>query len=89
MFRSVDILELSELEDLLTFHHHTLRLYCSLCSLGNARVSHAICSYLDQSQILHAIQNPHLPGLLRSVLYQLLIQVGAELLSSSLFTGWK
>ncbi|XP_056903963.1 ryanodine receptor 2-like isoform X5 [Takifugu flavidus] len=73
--RSFDILELSELEDLLTFHHHTLRLYCSLCSLGNTRVSHAICSYMDQSQILHAIQNPHLPGLLRSVFYELLIQV--------------
>uniref|UniRef100_H3C4X6 Ryanodine receptor 2b (cardiac) n=1 Tax=Tetraodon nigroviridis TaxID=99883 RepID=H3C4X6_TETNG len=73
--RCVDILELSELDDLLTFHLHTLRLYCSLCSLGNTRVSHAICSYLDTSQFLHAIQNPHLPGLLRSVFYQLLIQV--------------
>lgn len=85
MFRSFDILELSELEDLLTFHHHTLRLYCSLCSLGNTRVSHAICSYMDQSQILHAIQNPHLPGLLRSVFYQLLIQVSLAL-SLSVFT---
>lgn len=82
MSRCVDILELSELDDLLTFHLHTLRLYCSLCSLGNTRVSQAICSYLDQSQFLHAIQNPHLPGLLRSVFYQLLIQVSVGLGSS-------
>ncbi|XP_071336383.1 ryanodine receptor 2 isoform X3 [Trachinotus anak] len=73
--RCVDILELSELDDLLTFHRHTLLLYCSLCTLGNTRVSHALCSHVDQSQVLHAIQNPHLPGPLRSAFYQLLIQV--------------
>ncbi|XP_078017038.1 ryanodine receptor 2 [Epinephelus lanceolatus] len=73
--RSVDILELSEHDDLLTFHHHTLLLYCSLCALGNTRVCHALCSHVDQSQVLHAIQNPHLPGLLRTAFYQLLIQV--------------
>uniref|UniRef100_A0A8C3ABS1 Ryanodine receptor 2 n=1 Tax=Cyclopterus lumpus TaxID=8103 RepID=A0A8C3ABS1_CYCLU len=73
--RSVNILELSELDDLLTFHHHTLLLYCSLCALGNTRVCHALCSHVDQSQILHAIQNPHLPGPLRSAFYQLLTQV--------------
>ena len=71
----MDILELSERHDLLTFHHHTLLLYCSLCALGNARVSHALCSYLDQSQLLYAIQNPYLPGPLRTALYKLLIQV--------------
>ncbi|KAM3606327.1 uncharacterized protein V6R79_014397 [Siganus canaliculatus] len=73
--RSVDILELSELNDLLTFHHCTLLLYCSLCALGNTRVCHALCSHVDQSQVLHAIQNPYLPGLLRSAFYELLIQV--------------
>uniref|UniRef100_A0A3B4UXI4 Ryanodine receptor 2-like n=1 Tax=Seriola dumerili TaxID=41447 RepID=A0A3B4UXI4_SERDU len=73
--RCVDILELSELDDLLTFHRHTLLLYCSLCTLGNTRVCHALCSHVDQSQVLHAIQNPHLPGPLRSAFYQLLIQV--------------
>ncbi|XP_028459753.1 LOW QUALITY PROTEIN: ryanodine receptor 2 [Perca flavescens] len=73
--RSVDILELSELDDLLTFHHHTLLLYCSLCAFGNTRVCHVLCSHVDQSQVLHAIQNPHLPGPLRSAFYQLLIQV--------------
>lgn len=75
--RCVDILELSELDDLLTFHHHTLLLYCSLCALGNTRVCHALCSHVDQSQVLHAIQNPHLPGPLRSAFYKLLIQVVA------------
>ncbi|XP_041802824.1 ryanodine receptor 2-like [Chelmon rostratus] len=73
--RCVDISELSEFDDLLTFHHHTLLLYCSLCTHGNTRVCHALCSYVDQSQVLHAIQNPHLPGRLRSAFYQLLIQV--------------
>ncbi|KAM4591284.1 ryanodine receptor 2 isoform 1-T1 [Odontesthes bonariensis] len=73
--RSVDILELSELDDLFTFHHNTLLLYCSLCALGNYRVCHALCSHVDQSQFFYAIQNPHLPGLLRSAYYQLLIQV--------------
>ncbi|KAF3708096.1 Ryanodine receptor 2 [Channa argus] len=73
--RCVDILELSELEDLLTFHHHTLLLYCSLCAFGNTRVCHALCSHVDQSQVLYVIQNPSLPGLLRSAFYQLLIQV--------------
>uniref|UniRef100_A0A671YWR5 Ryanodine receptor 2 n=1 Tax=Sparus aurata TaxID=8175 RepID=A0A671YWR5_SPAAU len=73
--RCVDILELSELDDLLTFHHRTLLLYCSLCAVGNTRVCHALCSHVDQSQLLHAIQNPHLPGPLRSAFYQLLIQV--------------
>ncbi|XP_039477547.1 ryanodine receptor 2 [Oreochromis aureus] len=73
--RCVDILELSELDDLLTFHHNTLLLYCSLCALGNTRVCHALCSHVDQSQILYAIQDPYLPGLLRSAFYQLLFQV--------------
>ncbi|KAM9726666.1 ryanodine receptor 2-like [Menidia menidia] len=73
--RSVDILELSELDDLFTFHHNTLLLYCSLCALGNTRVCHALCSHVDQSQFLYAIQNPHLAGPLRSAYYQLLIQV--------------
>ncbi|XP_034536962.1 ryanodine receptor 2 [Notolabrus celidotus] len=73
--RCVDILELSECEDLLTFHHSTLLLYCSLCALGNTRVCHVLCSHVDQSQLFHAIQDPHLPGQLRSAFYQLLIQV--------------
>lgn len=74
-FRCVDILELAEHDDLLTFHYHTLLLYCSLCAFGNTRVCHALCSHVDQSQLLHALSNPSLPGLLRSAFYQLLIQV--------------
>ncbi|XP_068597641.1 ryanodine receptor 2-like [Brachionichthys hirsutus] len=73
--RCIDILELSEVGDLLTFHHRTLLLYCSLCTLGNTRVCHALCSHVDQSQFLYAIQSPRLHGLLRSVFYELLIQV--------------
>ncbi|XP_062422699.1 ryanodine receptor 2 [Pungitius pungitius] len=73
--RCVNILELSEHGDLLNFHHHTLLLYCSLCALGNSRVCHALCSHVDQSQFFHAIKNPHLPSLLRSAFFQLLIQV--------------
>ncbi|XP_015230090.1 PREDICTED: ryanodine receptor 2-like [Cyprinodon variegatus] len=73
--RCVDILELSELDDLLTFHQNILLLYSSLAAFGNNRVCHALCSHVDQSQILYAIQNPNLPGQLRSAYYQLLIQV--------------
>uniref|UniRef100_A0A3P9P1U2 Ryanodine receptor 2 n=1 Tax=Poecilia reticulata TaxID=8081 RepID=A0A3P9P1U2_POERE len=73
--RCVDILELSELDDLLAFHQNVLLLYCSLCALGNTRVCHALCSHVDQSQILYAIQNPHLAGPLRLAYYQLFIQV--------------
>ncbi|KAM9364976.1 ryanodine receptor 2 [Pholidichthys leucotaenia] len=73
--RCLDILELSELKDVLTFHHNTLLLYCSLCAFGNSRVCHALCSHVDQSQILYAIQNSYLPGPLRSAFYQLLNQI--------------
>lgn len=85
--RCVDMLELSELDGLLTFHHHTLLLYCSLCTLGNTRVSHALCSHVDQSQILYAIQNPYLPGILRSTFYQLLIEVGVFLVTKYSFVN--
>ncbi|KAJ8013934.1 hypothetical protein DPEC_G00035000 [Dallia pectoralis] len=73
--RCVDIQELSELGDLLNVHHHTLLLYSALCAQGNARVGHAICSHVDQSQLLHAIRSPGLPGSLRSAFYHLLSQV--------------
>ncbi|XP_041866038.1 ryanodine receptor 2 isoform X2 [Melanotaenia boesemani] len=73
--RCVDILELSELDDLLTFHLKTLLLYCSLCANTNTRVCHVLCSHVDQPQFLYAFQNPHLPGQLRSAYYQLFIQI--------------
>ncbi|XP_031434602.1 ryanodine receptor 2 isoform X2 [Clupea harengus] len=73
--RCVDILELSELDDLLTFHQHTLRLYSALCSHGNTHVAHALCSHVDQSQFLYALQCRHMPGPLREAYYALLSEV--------------
>lgn len=41
--RSINLLELSENEDLLDFHEKTLKLYCAMSALGNHRVAHALC----------------------------------------------
>ncbi|XP_058254474.1 ryanodine receptor 2 isoform X2 [Hemibagrus wyckioides] len=71
--RCIDILELSELDNLLMFHDHTLRLYSALCAHGNIPVSHALCSYIDQSQILFALRCSRLPGNLRAGFYDLLM----------------
>eukprot|EP00061_Rhincodon_typus_P017968 g46928.t1 len=71
--RALDILELTEHEDLLKFHYHTLRLYSAVCALGNNRVAHALCSHVDESQLLYAIENKYVPGLLRTGYYDLLI----------------
>uniref|UniRef100_A0A670ZXD0 Ryanodine receptor 1 n=1 Tax=Pseudonaja textilis TaxID=8673 RepID=A0A670ZXD0_PSETE len=76
--RCIDILELSERQDLLTFHSHSLKLYCAVCALGNNRVAHALCSHVDESQLLYAIESNHLPGLLRSGYYDLLISMHLE-----------
>lgn len=73
--RCVDILELSELRDLLTFHRHTLRLYSALCSHGNTQLAHALCSHVDQSQFLYALQCRDMPGPLRQAYYALLSEV--------------
>uniref|UniRef100_A0A8D0HN71 Ryanodine receptor 2 n=1 Tax=Sphenodon punctatus TaxID=8508 RepID=A0A8D0HN71_SPHPU len=73
--RSVDILELTEQEELLKFHYHTLRLYSAVCALGNNRVGHAMCSHVDESQLLYAIENKYMPGLLRTGYYDLLIDI--------------
>ncbi|KAI3364879.1 hypothetical protein L3Q82_001062 [Scortum barcoo] len=72
---SVDILELSEQRDLLKFHYHTLRLYSAICALGNNRVAHALCSHVDEAQLLQAIENKYMPGLLRAGYYDLLIDI--------------
>ncbi|XP_030634419.1 ryanodine receptor 3 [Chanos chanos] len=76
--RCVDIMELSEQEDLRKFHYHTLKLYCALCALGNTRVAHALCSHLDQSQLLYTIDNQYLSGMLREGFYNVLISVHLE-----------
>ncbi|XP_074978445.1 ryanodine receptor 1 isoform X5 [Caretta caretta] len=76
--RCIDILELSEQLALLTFQQHSLQLYCAVCALGNNRVAHALCSHVDESQLLYAIESPHLPGPLRSGYYGLLISMHLE-----------
>lgn len=60
--RSMDIQELSEHGELLRFHYHTLRLYSAVCALGNNRVAHALCSHVDEAQLLQAIENKYMPG---------------------------
>ncbi|XP_028825170.1 ryanodine receptor 1-like isoform X5 [Denticeps clupeoides] len=76
--RCIDILELSERMDLMTFHYHTLKLYGSVCALGNNRVAHALCSHVDESQLFYAIENTYLPGPIRSGYYDLLISMHLE-----------
>ncbi|RXN04322.1 ryanodine receptor 1-like protein [Labeo rohita] len=76
--RCIDILELSERTDLMKFHYHTLKLYGSVCALGNNRVSHALCSHVDESQLFYAIENTYLPGPIRSGYYDLLISMHLE-----------
>uniref|UniRef100_A0A8C4NPW6 Ryanodine receptor 3 n=1 Tax=Dicentrarchus labrax TaxID=13489 RepID=A0A8C4NPW6_DICLA len=76
--RCLDILELSEHEDLRKFHYHTLKLYCALCALGNTRVAHALCSHLDQSQLLYTIDNQYLSGMLRQGFYNVLMSIHLE-----------
>nr|XP_019953023.1 PREDICTED: ryanodine receptor 3 [Paralichthys olivaceus] len=76
--RCLDILELSEHEDLRKFHYHTLKLYCALCALGNTRVAHALCSHMDQSQLLYTIDNQYLSGMLREGFYNVLISIHLE-----------
>ncbi|CAB1333031.1 unnamed protein product [Coregonus sp. 'balchen'] len=76
--RCIDVLELSEHMDLLKFHYHTLKLYGSVCALGNNRVAHALCSHVDESQLFYAIENTYLPGPMRSGYYDLLISMHLE-----------
>uniref|UniRef100_A0A3Q2Z7H8 Ryanodine receptor 1 n=1 Tax=Hippocampus comes TaxID=109280 RepID=A0A3Q2Z7H8_HIPCM len=76
--RCIDVLELSERQDLMKFHFHTLMLYCAVCALGNNRVAHALCSHVDESQLFYAIENTYLPGPLRSGYYDLLISIHLE-----------
>lgn len=64
--------------DLLKFHYHTLKLYGSVCALGNNRVAHALCSHVDESQLFYAIEDTYLPGPIRSGFYDLLISMHLE-----------
>ncbi|KAM9591511.1 LOW QUALITY PROTEIN: ryanodine receptor 1-like [Morphnus guianensis] len=71
--RCIDIMELSEQLDLLRFQWHTLKLYCAVCALGNNRVAHALCSHVDQAQLLFTFESPELLGPLRAGYYNLLL----------------
>ena len=54
---SLDVLELIENPDLLTFHRQTLNLYCRLASHGNQRVAHMLCAHVDEMQIMYGVQS--------------------------------
>nr|XP_018669433.1 ryanodine receptor 3 [Ciona intestinalis] len=73
--RCIDLLELTENEELLHFHEQTLKLYRSMCALGNHRVSHALCSYVDQKQLMHVVRNNDLIGSIRATYHNLLIEM--------------
>lgn len=76
--RCIDILELIEHDKLLSFHAHTLQLYSALCFQSNYRAAHTLCSYVDQKQLLYAIQSQYLSGPLRSGFFDLLIALHIE-----------
>ena len=73
--RCVDILELIEMPELLRFHSRTMRLYSNMCALGNYRVAHALCSYIDQQQFMYCINSQYLAGPLRVTYHDLLIDI--------------
>ena len=74
-YRCLDILELIEHQYLLKFHTRTLRLYSNMCALGNYRVAHALCSYIDQQQFIYCINSQYLSGPLRVAYHDLLIDI--------------
>jgi ryanodine receptor 2 len=76
--RCIDVLELIEHERLLSFHAHTLQLYSALCFQSNFRAAHTLCSYVDQKQLLYAIQSEYLSGPLRAGFSDLLIALHIE-----------
>lgn len=76
--RCLDVLELIEHEKLLRFHSNTLILYGALCAQGNHKVAHIICSYVDQRQLLYAINSDYLSGDLRRGFADLLIALHLE-----------
>ncbi|XP_046677460.1 LOW QUALITY PROTEIN: ryanodine receptor-like [Homalodisca vitripennis] len=76
--RCIDILELIEMEKLLSFHAHTLTLYSALCYQSNYRAAHALCQHVDQKQLLYAIRSEFMSGPLRRGFYDLLISLHLE-----------
>ncbi|KAL5285595.1 hypothetical protein ACFFRR_007348 [Megaselia abdita] len=76
--RCIDILELIEMDKLLSFHAHTLTLYSALCYQSNYRAAHALCHHVDQKQLLYAIKSEYMSGPLRQGFYDLLISLHLE-----------
>ncbi|KAL3284793.1 hypothetical protein HHI36_018934 [Cryptolaemus montrouzieri] len=76
--RCIDILELIEMDKLLSFHAHTLTLYAALCYQSNYRAAHVLCKHVDQKQLLYAIKAEYMSGPLRQGFYDLLIAVHLE-----------
>uniref|UniRef100_A0A8D2QI27 Ryanodine receptor 2 n=1 Tax=Zonotrichia albicollis TaxID=44394 RepID=A0A8D2QI27_ZONAL len=46
-----------------------------LNDFNDFRMAHALCSHVDESQLLYAIENKYMPGLLRAGYYDLLIDI--------------
>ncbi|XP_073986803.1 ryanodine receptor isoform X3 [Rhodnius prolixus] len=76
--RCMDILELIEMEKMLSFHAHTLTLYSALCYQSNYRAAHALCRHVDQKQLQYAIRSEYMSGPLRRGFYDLLISLHIE-----------
>ncbi|KAK4873043.1 hypothetical protein RN001_015072 [Aquatica leii] len=76
--RCIDVLELIEMERLLSFHAHTLTLYAALCFQSNYRAAHILCKHVDQKQLLYAIKSEYMSGPLRQGFYDLLIALHLE-----------
>lgn len=76
--RCIDILELIEMDKLLSFHSHSLTLYAALCYQSNYRAAHALCLHVDQKQLLYAIKSEYMSGPLRLGFCDLLIALHLE-----------
>jgi hypothetical protein len=44
--------------NIFSFCSNTLRLYDAICAQGNNRVSHEICQYVDEKQLMYCVKNP-------------------------------
>lgn len=76
--RCIDILELIEMDKLLSFHAHTLTLYAALCYQSNYRAAHVLCQHVDEKQLLYAICAEYMSGPLRQGFYDVLIALHLE-----------
>ncbi len=41
-----------------SFCSNTLTLYNAICAQGNNRVSHEICKFVDEKQLMYCVKNP-------------------------------